>query len=194
MEHKGNGVEDACAWNNHWEVLKEAASLFGDKNTFCQLIAGLGESERQLLEAIQVALDIGARTSLFPFYADSGSLMDGAEECAAGQYRRMQLAGFLIESNMSGTGDMDFDEKDRVVSFGLKGEVLENIVDSGIPFRINSNIGFRPCARIWQPESGREGGGEPPEDHSAKLKNSILNIRKQLATYRETNITARREI
>lgn len=194
MEHKGNGVEDACSWNNHWDATKDAAHLFGGRNTFCQLIVGLGESERQLLETIQAASDIGARTSLFPFYADSGSLMDGAEECAAGQYRRMQLAGFLIEANMSGVGNMGFDEKNRVVSFGLMGEELENIVDSGIPFGTSSTIGFRPCARIWQPESGREDGGEPPEDHSAKSKNSILNIRKQLATYRETNITARREI
>lgn len=158
IEHRCKSVDGACAWNTNWDTLKEAAFVFGSENTFCQLISGLGETERQLLEATQNAHDIGAMTNLFPFYPDDGSLLEGVEPCPTGQFRRMQLASFLIDSKKSTMGDMQFDEEDRVVSFGLKGKALECIVDSGRPLKTNHHIGVRPCARVWRSDNCNGGG------------------------------------
>ncbi|MFA6001251.1 MAG: radical SAM protein [Thermoleophilia bacterium] len=188
-KHCFQDVDDGRVWNNCWETLEAAASVFGSESTFCQLITGLGETEQQLLVAIQNMHDIGAMTNLFPFYADDSSLLEGGKPCPTGQFRRMQLASFLIDNNMSAIGHMQFDEEDRVISFGLKGRALEAVVDSGKPFKSNHNIGARPCARIWLTDI--KNCEDTLKEQSSMMRSSMSKIRKQLATYSETGITAR---
>jgi biotin synthase len=52
-----------------------------------------------------------------------------------GQYRRMQMARYLIDEGLGQAADMEFDRNGRLQSFGVAADVLEKALSSGEPFR-----------------------------------------------------------
>ena len=50
------------------------------------------------------------------------------------QYRRMQLARYLIEHDLSSPDAMTFDGGDKLAGFGMPEEKLDAIIDLGLPF------------------------------------------------------------
>ncbi|MHB1326311.1 MAG: hypothetical protein ACYC0L_08950 [Thermoleophilia bacterium] len=172
-------------WEKHWQTLEDAAVFFGGDKTGTHLIAGLGETERQMVNTIQRAGDLGAGAYLFSFYPDPGSIMKNAEPCPAGQFRRIQLARFLIDCYLIVASQMDFDEHGRMNGFGIKGTGLDDIVDSGEPFTTRECPGETTncaCNRPYVDGPTRDIRSYPfslePED--------IQQVRKQMAVYMET--------
>jgi len=97
-------------------------------------IVDLGETEEEMVKAIQKAYDMGALTHLFSFFPEEGSLLENHPQPPIGTYRRIQLARYLINKDISKYENMKFDEKRRIIDFGVSKKVYNGVVESGLPF------------------------------------------------------------
>ncbi len=132
---RGRGVGGPHRWERYWRTVEEAIDVFGRGYVGVHFIVGLGETEREMVEAIQRAHDMGAPTHLFSFFPEEGSLMEDHPQPPIGQYRRVQLARYLINKGLSRCENMGFDEGGRIIDFGVSEEVLTRVIESGEPFR-----------------------------------------------------------
>lgn len=183
-ENRGAGVDGPHEVERYMQALEEAVIVFGSDNVGCHLIAGLGETEQDMAAAIQRVRNAGARTHLFSFYPESGSILAGEEPCPADHFRRVQLARFLIDYDLATCDQMDFDEHGRIVGFGIGGARLDRMVDTGIPFMTSGCPGKTHLCACNRPY-----GDGPPSDIRSYPFNlddaDVLLVRKQLATYPE---------
>jgi len=131
---RGRGVLGPHRWERYWRSVEEAVQIFGRYNVGIHLIAGLGETEEEIVETIQRAHDTGALTHLFSFFPEQGSLMHQHKQPPIGSYRRVQLARYLINKGMSSAGKMKFDKDGKAVDFGIDENALDNAIKSGLPF------------------------------------------------------------
>jgi biotin synthase len=131
---RGSGVGGPHRWETYWVSVKDAVEVFGRNRVGVHLIAGLGETEKEMVEAIQRAYDMGAQTHLFSFFPEEGSPMQNCPQPPIGSYRRIQLARYLINHGIVSAEKMRFDEKGRILSYGVNREVLDRAIDSGSPF------------------------------------------------------------
>ena len=183
-EHRGAGVGGPHRWQNYWKSLSEAALIFGKDRAGCHLIAGLGEAERQMAETMQQVRDLGARTHLFSFYPEAGSLLAESAPCPSSQFRRIQLARFLIDYDLTAVDHMEFDEHGRITGYGLSQSALDDLVDSGKPFMTSGCPGHTSSCACNRPF----GDGPPSDIRSYPFDleaDDIRSVRKELATYQE---------
>jgi lipoyl synthase len=132
--HRGKGVWGPHRFEHYWEMLSATAAIFGKNRAGCHLIVGMGEREDQMVHRIQQVRDLGARSHLFSFYPEKGSRLGGQDPCPADQYRRIQLARYLIDFDLCRAEEMQFDEKGKILSFGLSKSEAEKWIDTGKPF------------------------------------------------------------
>lgn len=132
---RGAGVGGPHRWERYWESVEAALGVFGEGMVGIHLIVGLGETEREMVGAIQRARDLGARTHLFSFFPEQGSALAEGAQPPIGQYRRVQLARHLIDEGLATARGMSFDESGRITGFGVDDAALEEAVASGLPFR-----------------------------------------------------------
>jgi biotin synthase-related radical SAM superfamily protein len=131
---RGAGVGGPHRWSRYWGFFREALSVFGEGMVGSHFIVGLGETEREMAEAIQAVRDMGGVTHLFSFFAEPETGLTDLPQPPMGQYRRMQLARYLIDEDVARAGDFEYDESGALVSFGLEPEALERAIASGVPF------------------------------------------------------------
>ena len=143
---KGNGY----SWEGHLKALESAKAIFGDKVS-THLIAGLGESEKDMVRTVQLLHDRGITIGLFAFTPIVGTQLSKQSSPDVASYRRIQLARFLIVKNLSSAERMSF-EGSRIASFGVDQDVLSKTVESGEPF---STSGCPGCNRPFYNESPR---------------------------------------
>ncbi|MCX5779795.1 MAG: radical SAM protein, partial [Firmicutes bacterium] len=118
IRHRGAGVGGPHRWDLFWDTLADAVDIFGAYQAGVHLIVGLGETEADMVKAISRAYRMGAMTHLFSFYPESGSLMQDSPAPALGQYRRVQLARYLINEGIIDMNDMHFSADGQIVDFG----------------------------------------------------------------------------
>ncbi len=116
--HRGRGVGGAHRWDRYWEAVAEAAAAFGRGRVSVHLIVGLGETEQEMVGAIQRARDAGAVPHLFSFFPEPGSRLARQGQPPVGRYRRIQVARHLIVEEGLDPAAMAFDGSGRIVSFG----------------------------------------------------------------------------
>ncbi|GBE57791.1 biotin synthase [bacterium BMS3Abin01] len=182
--YRGREAGGPHRWDRYWRTLEEAAIVFGRDRFGCHLIAGLGESEKEMIDTIQRVRSLGGRSHMFAFYPEPGSNLAEAEACPPSRFRRMQLARFLIDYGLAGSGGMEYDEQDRLVCFGLEASALDDLVESGRPFLTSGCPGAtHECA------CNRPFGDGPPDDirsYPFQLEaGDIELVKKQLAIYNE---------
>ncbi|MDA8384479.1 MAG: radical SAM protein, partial [Betaproteobacteria bacterium] len=112
-----------------------AAEIFGPEKFGAHLICGMGETEREILETCQRIKDMGGHNHMFAFFPERGSLMEEWPPVDRGQWRRVQLARFLIDYAGGDVAGMAFDHAGRVTDFGVDKAALEALIESGKPFR-----------------------------------------------------------
>ncbi len=132
---RGKGVDSPHKWEKYWQAIEWAAEVFGPEKFGAHLICGLGETEREILTVAQRIKDLGGHNHMFAFFPERGSLMEDWPPVDRAQWRRVQLARFIIDYAGGRVDDMLFDEAGRVVDFGLPEEALELLIRSGKPFR-----------------------------------------------------------
>lgn len=138
---RGHGVGGPHKWEKYWKTVEEAIDVFGKFNVGVHFIVGLGETEEEMVKAIQRAYDMGALTHLFSFLPEEGSLMENHSQPPIGQYRRIQLARYLINKGISSYNKMKFNDKGEIVDFGVEKTVLNKIIEDGYPFMTSGCAG-----------------------------------------------------
>jgi len=133
-ETRGRGVRGPHRWDRYWESVSEAVEVFGTLNVGVHLIAGIGETEKEIIETIQRVHDMGAFTHLFSFFPEEGSLMQDRPQPPIEQYRRVQLARYLIDHGSAEAREMTFDPDGTLTGYGLEGSALDEIISGGDPF------------------------------------------------------------
>ena len=83
------------------------------------LIVGLGETEREMVERIQWAHDLGLVVGLFAFTPVRGTHLAERAPPRLSMYRRMQAARWLIVHNWARLEDMAFDAGGNLEQFGV---------------------------------------------------------------------------
>ncbi len=141
---------DFYSWSGHLKALEAAKAVFGDKVS-THLIAGLGEREEDMARIMQNLHDQAITIGLFAFTPVLGTQLSRQPAPDVASYRRIQLARFLIVNNLSSADRMGFEEG-RIASFGIDGEELGKVVESGEPF---STSGCPGCNRPYYNESPR---------------------------------------
>ena len=132
---RGKGVQSPHKWQKYWEILLAAREVFGPQKFGAHIIIGMGETEFEALTLVQQLVDLGGHSHIFCFFPEKGSLMDHLPATPRDQWRRVQLARYLIDYAGVRVEQMRFDELGRVVEFGLPRTELDAVIDAGIAFR-----------------------------------------------------------
>jgi biotin synthase len=178
---RGKGVQSPHSWKKYWEILMDARDVFGPQKFGAHIIVGMGETEHDVLSLVQKLVDLGGHSHMFCFFPEKGSLMDHLPATPRDQWRRVQLARYLIDYQGMRVEQMRFDDRGQVSDFGLPEEKLLDIVNRGIAFRTSGCPGkfaedISACDRPY--------GDSPPSNIASypfqPNGNDLRTIRKQL--------------
>lgn len=132
---RGKVVESPHRWEKYWQTIEWAAEVFGPEKFGAHLICGMGETEREMLEVCQKIRDLGGHNHLFAFFPELGSMMEDWPACDPAQWRRVQLARYIIDYAGGNVSAMRFDEQGRLTDYGLPQDEVERLIQSGTSFR-----------------------------------------------------------
>jgi biotin synthase len=178
---RGKGVQSPHKWQKYWEILLDARDVFGPRKFGAHIIVGMGETEHEVLSLVQQLVDLGGHSHLFSFFPEQGSLMDHLPATPRDQWRRVQLARYLIDYAGVRLEQMSFDAKGRVVGYGLPEAEVEVVVSQGTAFRTSGCPGkFRDDVSACD----RPYGDSPPSNIASypfqPNKKDLQKIRRQL--------------
>ncbi|MDH5671227.1 MAG: radical SAM protein [Myxococcales bacterium] len=182
---RGSGVRGPHRFEDYWRVYDLAHEVFGADAIGVHLICGMGETERELVEAMARARQKGAYgcLQLFAFNPEAGSRMQGRGRVPLGQFRRAQLSRYLLDKGLVTADALRFNDRGQIANFGLPAVELEGIIDSGTAFRTSGCPG-RECDVS---ACNRPFGDGPPSDFSsfpyAPQRRDIERIKLQLEDY-----------
>lgn len=179
---RGRGVSSPHTWKKYWEILHDAREIFGPKKFGAHIIVGMGETEHAVLTLVQRIVDLGGHSHMFCFFPEKGSLMDHLPATPRDQWRRVQLARYLIDYYGIRVDQMTFDDQGRVSDYGLPKGELDTVIDAGIAFRTSGCPGkfaddISACDRPY---------GDSPPSNIASFPfqpngNDLRKIRGQLS-------------
>lgn len=174
---RGKKVGGPHRWDHYWKVGEMAVEVFGRFNLGIHLIVGLGETEKEMVEAIQKGQDSGAHTHLFSFFPEKGSPMENHPPPPIDSYRRIQLARWIINNELGSIDQMEFDDKGKLIHFGMD---IDYFVQLGEPFMTSGCPG-----RDGQVACNRPYGNERPSGPIRNFpfipnKEDLEEIKKQL--------------
>ena len=131
---KGRSVGSLYVWEKQFKLLNEAAEVFGKDKVSTHLIAGLGETEKEMVETIQRCVDMGILPALFAFTPIPGTALENNSQPPVLAYRSIQLARYLIFHGIARYENMHFDENDCINDFGVDKEAVTKTIETGEPF------------------------------------------------------------
>ncbi|MBL4854887.1 MAG: radical SAM protein [Robiginitomaculum sp.] len=178
---RGKGVQSPHTWKKYWEILEDAREIFGPKKFGAHIIIGMGETEYEALHLVQQIVDMGGHSHMFCFFPEKGSLMDHLPATPRDQWRRVQLARYMIDYCGVRVDQMKFDSEGRVTDFGLPKAEVEMTVESGIAFRTSGCPGkfaedISACDRPYGDSPVSDIASYPFQPEGAHMR----KIRKQL--------------
>ena len=157
---RGKTVDSPHRWEKYWQAIEWAAEVFGPERFGAHLICGMGETEEEILKMCQRIKDMGGHNHMFAFFPEQGSLMEDWPAVDRGQWRRVQLARFIIDYAGGRVEPMRFDKAGQLVDFGLPQSELSALIQSGKPFQTSGCPGkandVSACNRPY--------GDSPPSD------------------------------
>ena len=179
---RGKTVESPHRYAKYWQAIEWAAEVFGPEKFGAHLICGMGETEREIIEVCQRIKDMGGHNHMFAFFPERGSLMEDWPACDRGQWRRVQLARFIIDYASGRVGQMSFDAAGRVIDFGIPENELAELITSGKPFQTSGCPGkddeeVSACNRPY-------GDSSPTDIYSfpfALAKRDVEAVKRQMA-------------
>lgn len=182
--HRGKPVNGPHDWDRYWECFDQAVTVFGVNHVGTHLMVGLGETEREMVEAIVKTRDAGGFTHLFSFYPEEDSPLADREPPPLDVYRRIQLARYLIDERDHDLAKMQFSETGKISHFGYTEEQLSQIIDSGKPFETSGCPGAdgevacnRPFANSLPGPDVRNLPYKPNQDDLDRIKITLgINI------------------
>jgi biotin synthase len=153
MHTKGSKVNGLYRWQDHLQALKTAVKVFGKGKVSTHLIAGLGESDKEILYITQKMRDYNVNIGLFSFTPIHGTKLENIKKIPLSRYRRIQLAHYLITRKKTRFENMNFTNNGELSNLGIPKERLVKIIRTGTPFKTS---GCPDCNRPFYNE--RPGG------------------------------------
>ncbi len=178
---RGKGVQSPHSWAKYWEILNDAHDIFGPQKFGAHIIVGMGETEHDVLTLVQQLVNMGGHSHMFCFFPEKGSLMDHLPATPRDQWRRVQLARYLIDYRGVRVEQMKFDAEGRVTDFGVAQGELDDVINAGVAFRTSGCPGkfaddISACDRPY--------GDSPPSNIASfpfqPNKTDLKKIRRQL--------------
>jgi biotin synthase len=164
--------------------------VFGPKKFGAHIIIGMGETEYESLNLVQQIVDMGGHSHMFCFFPEKGSLMDHLPATPRDQWRRVQLARYMIDYCGVRVDQMKFDENGRVTDYGLPKAEVEMIVEGGIAFRTSGCPGkfaedISACDRPYGDSPVSDIASYPFQPEGAHMKKirAQLDMQKPGETY-----------
>ena len=178
---RGKGVQSPHKWSKYWDILMDAREIFGPRKFGAHIIVGMGETEYDVLALVQKLVDLGGHSHMFCFFPEKGSLMDHLPATPRDQWRRVQLARYLIDYRGVRVESMSFDGAGRVTGYGIPQSELDEVIGAGIAFRTSGCPGkFREDVSACD----RPYGDSPPSDIASfpfqPNRRDLRGIRRQL--------------
>ena len=174
---RGKGVGGPHQWDHYWKVVQMATSVFGKFYVGIHLIVGLGETEKEMVRAIQQGQTMGAHTHLFSFFPEKGSPMEEYPPPSLGQYRRIQLARWIINEGLGSASQMKFDEGGRLIDLGMD---VGPLIKIGEPFRTSGCPGRDGKVACNRPYGNERPSGPIRNFPFMPEKEDIEEIKRQL--------------
>jgi biotin synthase-related radical SAM superfamily protein len=171
-EAKGSG------WQRRLDLLRTAARLFpGRMGT--HLIAGLGETEREMSMILQEMVDRQVTVGLFSFTPVSGTAWGNRSPPLLSSYRRIQAARYLLTTGACRVEGFCFSPQGQIVSYGLNGARLYKLLADGRAFQ---TAGCPGCNRPYYNERpGRVMYNYPRPLEAKEIEAAISSIVAELA-------------
>ena len=139
-------------WDRVLSLLETAAAEYPGRIS-SHLIAGLGESEAQMVGAMQRLADQGITVGLFAFTPVPGTALEKASPPSLDSYRRLQVARHLITLGVARAEGFEYGEQGHITSYGLGKTQLFAMLSDGRAFQTS---GCLECNRPYYNE--RPGG------------------------------------
>jgi len=171
---KGAQTQSPYAWKQQHNALKEAVEVFGKNQVYTHLIVGLGETEKEIIHAIQQCTDSGVYPSLFAFTPISGTSLENMHQPPIETYRRIQLARHLIIHGKTRYENMKFDPEQRIKDFGIPKTQLHQVIQEGTPFCTSG------CPECNRPYYNERPGGPMYNFPRQPLPDEVNEITRQL--------------
>jgi biotin synthase-related radical SAM superfamily protein len=180
---RGKPAKGPHRWEHYWDIFDQALEIFGQDMVGVHLIHGLGETEEELVKAIDRARAAGGSTHLFCFFPEKFSALGDKPQPAPSGYRRIQLARWLIDHDQVRAADMSFDDQGRLRDFGVDADTLEVAIALGKPFMTSGCPGASGEVACNRP-FGNEKPGPDLRNYPFMLNDEDLAlVREQLVTY-----------
>jgi biotin synthase-related radical SAM superfamily protein len=177
---RGKWVASPHKFSKYWQAIEWAAEVFGPEKFGAHLICGMGETEREILEVAQKIRDLGGHNHMFAFFPEQGSLMENWPPVDRAQWRRVQLARFIIDYAGGSFRDMLFDDAGRVIDFGIPETELEALISSGTPFRTSGCPGKENDVSACNRPYGDSSPGDIRSFPFALARRDVAKVRRQL--------------
>ncbi len=137
---KGRGFDES------WGILRQASEKWPGRIS-THLIAGLGETEEDIVRSIARARGMGITVGLFAFTPVKGTQMEDEPPPLLGSYRRIQLAAYVLGRGGS-IEQMGF-EDGKISYIRISSPEILREVRKGIPFQTS---GCPDCNRPYYNE------------------------------------------
>ena len=177
---RGIGVGGPHKWETYWDCLADSIRIFGRGNAGPHLMVGMGETEKEMCEVIQRAKDMGGNTHLFSFFPEENSTMGTHTPPPMDQYRRIQLAHYLIDNQIQRADRFNYHGLGQIHDHGLPFSEVDTIINSGEPFRTTGCSGTNGLVACNRP-FGNSRPGPNIRNFPFPLNREDLNrVRKQM--------------
>lgn len=180
---RGKPVKGPHQWGRYWQVFDDAVDVFGRGMAGVHLIYGLGERERDIIGKIDRARRLGGCTHLFCFFPERFSRLADRPQPPASGYRRVQMARWLIDNDLTRAEHMTFDQQGRVLEFGVSAEVYEQALASGRPFMTSGCAGASGEVACNRPYGNEKPGPDLRNYPFMPEPEDIELIRSQICQY-----------
>jgi biotin synthase len=182
---RGKTVDSPHRWEKYWQAIEWAAEIFGPEKFGAHLICGMGETEREILEVCQRIRDMGGHNHMFAFFPERGSMMEDWPACGRGQWRRVQLARYLIDYGGGRVERMAFDEAGRLADFGMTRHALDRLIRSGKPFQTSGCPGKEDDVSVCNRPYGDSSPSDILSFPFALSPQDIARVERQLIDFEE---------
>lgn len=178
--YRGAGVGGPHHWDAYWRCLGQAIDIFGRGFAGAHFMVGLGETEADMCAAMARVREMGGNTHLFSFFPEPASALADHPQPPMEQYRRVQLARYLIDAGRTRAERFAYDEAGRIASYGLPGDVIQAVVASGEPFRTSGCTGYDGTVACNRPYANSRPGPDIRNYPFKPDRNDIRRIRRQM--------------
>jgi biotin synthase len=178
---RGKPVNGGLQWKKYWEIIDLSREIFGPWKVNCHVVVGLGDTDREVLEFVDLVKRREILAYLFCFYPEPDSAMAGARRPSLFRWRRVQLLKHLLERGWISPSDVDYNARGGVLAARIPREVVGRAIAEGIAFMTDGcpeeRTGLVSCTRPF----GSYRPSEPFRDYPfVPTPRDQRDIRRQL--------------